>query len=534
MEASLAPPQPGLETLFPREEEIPAELRPAPIEQRFYLADGELRPWEGALQRVFSPIHIRRGQAHSPLYLGSVPRLGEAQALEALQAARTAFTHGPWPRLAREERLRGVETFLAELRRQRRQVVHTLMWEVGKNLSEARAEFDRTLEHIENALALLRDKSSTAAVEAEGIRARLGRAPRGVVLCLGPSNVPLNETLAPLLTALMTGNTAIVKPPRHGILLFAGLLEPLRETFPPGVVNVIYGEEQDVLRPLMASGAVDVLALVGSSASADRLLSWHPAPRRLHTLFGLEAKNAAIVLPDADMEQAVRECLLGALAFNGQRCTALKLIFVHRSVVNNFLGRLLHAIKRLKCGMPWEKGVWITPLADPARPAYLHELIADARSRGAEVLNPQGGSGNASYMHPALIYPVRADMRLFHEEQFGPLVPVADFEQLDAPLAYLEKSPYGQQVSLFGSDPATLAPLVERLSTLVCRINLNCKSQRGPDSFPFAGRGDSGVGSLAVADTLAAFTHPAVVATRSADGSDLLAAVSNHARFLKR
>ena len=179
---------------------------------------------------------------------------------------------------------------------------------------------------------------------------------------------------------------------------------------------------------LLGSGKVNVLTLIGSS----RLPIISPKINRLRAILGLDAKNAAIVMPDADLELAVKECLLGALTFNGQRCTALKALLVHSAIVSRFMQRLTEEIAKLKIGMPWEPGVSITPLAEPSKAAYLAECIIDAEARGARIVNPGGGSACKSLFYPALVYPVREGMRLYREEQFGPVLPVIPFDDVAA------------------------------------------------------------------------------------------------------
>ncbi|RJO34277.1 aldehyde dehydrogenase family protein, partial [Acinetobacter baumannii] len=102
-----------------------------------------------------------------------------------------------------------------------------------------------------------------------------------------------------------------------------------------------------VVPHLLASGQINVLALIGSSKVADHLKKQHPKSHRLRAILGLDAKNAAIILPDADLDLTVKECLLGALSFNGQRCTALKMLMVHRSIADEFVNRLTTELAKL-------------------------------------------------------------------------------------------------------------------------------------------------------------------------------------------
>jgi acyl-CoA reductase-like NAD-dependent aldehyde dehydrogenase len=180
----------------------------------------------------------------------------------------------------------------------------------------------------------------------------------------------------------------------------------------------------------MESGKINVLTLIGSSKVANQLKKLHPKVNRLRAVLGLDAKNAAIITAKADLKLAVQETVLGALSFNGQRCTALKIVFVHRSLVDEFLKGLTAAVEALKPGMPWDSGVALTPLPEPQKPAYLKECISDALAHGAKVINPGGGETVESFVYPAILYPVNKHMKLYTEEQFGPIIPVVPFVDL--------------------------------------------------------------------------------------------------------
>jgi aldehyde dehydrogenase (NAD+) len=326
------------------------------------------------------------------------------------------------------------------------------------------------------------------------------------------------------------GNTVVFKPPQYGTLLFHPLLDAFRSAFPAGVINTIYAPGAVVVPRLLASGKVNVLALIGSSKVADHLKKQHPKSHRLRAILGLDAKNAAIILPDADIELTVKECLLGALSFNGQRCTALKMLIVHRSIADRFLQRFTEELAKLKVGMPWESGVSITPLPGLHRTAYMTEALEDAKAKGARIVNEGGGEFCQTLFHPAVVYPVREGMKLYREEQFGPLVPVMPFDDIETALDYVITSDHGQQVSIFGSDAGQIGALVDPLVNQVCRVNINCQCQRGPDVFPFAGRKDSAEGTLSVADALRAFSIRSMVAAKQTEASKRLlnAIVQDH------
>jgi glyceraldehyde-3-phosphate dehydrogenase (NADP+) len=389
------------------------------------------------------------------------------------------------------------------------------MWEIGKNLNDSQKEFDRTVDYINDTISAYKDidRASAKIHHEGGVHAHIRRGPIGIVLCLGPYNYPLNETFCLLIPAIMMGNTAIFKPAKHGVLLIAPLLDAFQKSFPPGVVNIVFGRGRTIASPIMKTGLVDVLALIGHSSSAISLQDLHPKKNRLRLVLGLEAKNPGIILPDADLDQAVSECISGTLSFNGQRCTALKVLYVHEDIRESFLEKFSKAVDALQVGLPWENTL-LTPLPEPNKPAYIRDLIDDAVSKGATVMNTRGGEMTANYCFPAVLYPVTPEMKVYEEEQFGPVIPVLSFSDIQEPLDDMSASSYGQQVSLFGKNVTQLGPLIDTLANLVCRVNLNSSCQRGPDVYPFTGRKDSAVSTLSVHDALRSFSIRTFLASK--------------------
>ena len=494
------------------------------FELRTVLVDGELQPWAGPLTEVRSPVCLRGDDGSlTQIDLGGYPTGGEEEADAALTAALGAYAdgRGQWPTMTVADRIAGVEEFTRRMCQNRTEVVNYLMWEIGKSLADSEKEFDRTVSYITATIEALKaqDNENSRFVIAEGTIGQIRRTPLGVVLCMGPYNYPLNETFAVLIPALIMGNTVVFKPPRFGVLLFQPLLEAFRAAFPKGVINFVYGKGEIVVPRLLESGKISALALIGSSKVADHLKKVPPKSHRLRSILGLDAKNAAIILEDADLDLAAKECLAGSLSFNGQRCTALKMILVHHWVAEAFLARFNALLANLKLGMPWEKGVQITPLPELAKVAYMTECLEDAKAKGASIVNKDGGVSAGTFFYPAVVFPVKDGMKLYREEQFGPVVPVAPFDDLDTAIDYVITSEHGQQVSIFSSNPERVAMLVDPLVNQVCRVNVNCQCQRGPDVFPFTGRKDSAEGTLSVSDALRSFSVRSMVAIKQTESS---------------
>jgi len=515
------------------------ELKPPYVPFNQWLVNGEIRTWTGECCNVHSPILIKGGKDN---IIGSYAMLTEKEAVEALQAAQQAYNNGRgvWPQTPVKERIRLVEEYVHQLKAKRNEIVNLLMWEICKNAGDAGKEVDRTIQYVEDTIKALKDlENQDSSFKTESsIIAQIRRAPIGVVLCCGPFNYPFNETYTVLIPALIMGNTVIMKLPRVGVLCHQPTLELFQRIFPAGVVNVVSGSGRSTLPPIMATGKLDIFAFIGTSQAASALQKAHPKPHRLRVCLGLEAKNPGIVFPDADLDVAVSECILGSLSYNGQRCTALKILFVHKSIVDTFLEKFGKAVDNLVMGLPWQKNVFITPLPEEGKPGYIKELIKDALDKGARIVNTErGGKIDRTFVAPTVLYPTTPSMRVYHEEQFGPLVPIASFEDLDEIFNYIAESKYGQQASVFSNNAELIGQVIDVLVNQVSRVNINATCQRGPDIFPFTGRKNSAYGTLSVFDALRVFSIRSLVATKqNSKNENILSTIidSKHSNFLRR
>jgi glyceraldehyde-3-phosphate dehydrogenase (NADP+) len=286
--------------------------------------------------------------------------------------------------------------------------------------------------------------------------------------------------------------------------------------------------------PLMESGKIDSLAFIGSSTAADRLIKAHPYPHRLKIFLQLEGKNMGIYMRDLfekggtstndddndkdddgraqqRMERIMKETIAGTLSYNGQRCTALKLLFVPKEYSTPYAGRV----------------------------DYMKELINDAVEKGARIVNKNGGTvignGESTLMVPAILYPVTPDMRLYEEEQFGPVIPIAPYDSLEEVKKYAREGKYGQQVSIFTSSAdVESAQLIDRFSTVFGKININTQCGRSPDTAPFSGRRSSALGVMSVMNALFEFSIPTVVSYQDVDNhAELVKSITTHSNFLQ-
>ena len=418
---------------------------------------GKLKNWEGEVVDVESPVFSE--ETGKKIVIGQLSQMGEKDALEALDAAVAAWDQGQgqWPQMSLASRIAAIEAFVTEMRSSRDEIVNILMWEICKTTADAAKEFDRTMDFIASTISTLHSQVEDGLGQwttASGVTAKVRRGPIGVSLILAPFNYPLNEMYAMLIPALLMGNIVVMKLPNCGGLAHVPTAAAFAKTLPPGVVNFLTGRGRVTCTPIMKSGKVDVLGFIGGAKAADALIAAHPRPHRLKIFSQLEGKNIGMVMPDADVEVAASQCKDGSTSYNGQRCTAVKLIMVHESIADSFISTLVAKINALKCGLPWVEGTNITPLPEPNKPAYLKELIEDATAKGAKVINDETAGGKGGVLagclfHPAVVYPVTPEMRLFHEEQFGPVIPIATYKDSSELITAAKASWNGQQAVSF-------------------------------------------------------------------------------------
>ena len=485
-----------------------------------------------------------------------MPQMTKEQALQALNSAVQAWNggSGTWPQMSLAERIEAIKKFMSELKHKREAIVTILMYEIGKNRSDAESEFDRTVQFCDKTIEYIQNSNEFGSgwdASNGSTRLFLSRAAIGIVLCLGPFNYPLNETYATLIPALLMGNVVILKIPTVGGLAHLLTMEAFAKALPPGTINFVSGSGRLTMPPLMESGKIDSLAFIGGSNAADKLIKGHPAPHRLKLFLQLEAKNMGVYLPDLfnehnNMERVMKETVAGTLNYNGQRCTALKLLFVPKDHSKQFADMLAREVEGLSVGLPWEtknsKYSQITPLPNLARVNYMKELIEDAVQKGAKIINNnggmvvQGGGNTSTLMIPAVLYPVTPEMKVYEEEQFGPVIPIAPYDSLDDVLRYSREGKYGQQVSIFtSSEHEATAQLIDRFSTVFGKININSQCSRSPDSAPFSGRRSSAMGVMSVMSALHEFSIPTVVSYKDdeTNNEELIKGVAPHSKFLQ-
>ena len=220
-------------------------------------------------------------------------------------------------------------------------------------------------------------------------------------------------------------------------------------------------------------------------------------------LMELGGKDAAIVLKDADLDLAAKNIVAGAYSYSGQRCTAIKRVLVVNEVADKLVEKIKMEIKNLKVGNPLELDADVVPLIDTKSADFVEGLINDAINLGGNLV--VGGNREGNLIYPTLIDNVTKEMRIAWEEPFGPVLPIIRVNNVEEAIEIANRSEYGLQSSVFTENINDAFYVADKLE--VGTVQVNNKTERGPDHFPFLGVKSSGVGLQGIKYSIEAMTR---------------------------
>lgn len=322
----------------------------------------------------------------------------------------------------------------------------------------------------------------------------VSREPWGIVLAISPFNYPINLAVTKIAPALLTGNSVIVKGPTQGSICTAMLVEIFNKAgVPKGVINFVSGKGSEIGDYLITHKDISMIDFTGSS-EVGKSITVKAGYKPLMLEMG--GKDAALVLEDADLELTANEIVDGAFSYAGQRCTAIKRVLVDKKIHNSLLEKIITKTKEKYnlVGDPSRDETQMGPVISEKQAEYIQELIFDAVEAGAVIVC--GGTRKLNYFDATILDNVNTDMRIAWEEQFGPVLPIISCDNLEQMIEIHNKSQYGLGGSIFTTNIEQAHEIAKRLETGV--ININKKSERYPDNFPFLGVKDSGLGTQGV------------------------------------
>nr|WP_288826398.1 NADP-dependent glyceraldehyde-3-phosphate dehydrogenase [uncultured Clostridium sp.] len=330
------------------------------------------------------------------------------------------------------------------------------------------------------------------------------RIPLGTVLAISPFNYPINLSASKIAPALIGGNAVILKPATQGAVSALHLVKALQDAgLPAGALQTVTGRGSEIGDYIVTHEGIDFINFTGST-EVGRHISQISCMTPL--LLELGGKDAALVLEDADLEYAADNIVEGAFSYSGQRCTAVKRIITTDKVADQLVTMLKSRIEKLTVGDPRNFAV-ITPLIDQKAADFAVFLTQDAIAKGAELIIGSKREGNLVY--PTLLDKVTVDMEIAWKEPFSPILPIIRVNNMEEAVEIANRSEYGLQSSVFTKDINQAFRIAEKLE--VGTVQINNKTERGPDHFPFLGVKASGMGTQGVRYSIEAMTRPKAV-----------------------
>jgi malonate-semialdehyde dehydrogenase (acetylating)/methylmalonate-semialdehyde dehydrogenase len=446
-----------------------------------------------------------------------VPLSGEADVAAAVEAARAA--QPAWREVAPQRRARALMALRASLWAHREELARLVTADMGKTLDDARGEVARGIESVEAACGIPHLlKGETLEGVALGVDVELVRQPVGVVAAITPFNFPVMIPLWFLPFAVACGNTFVLKPserdPRPAERIFE-LIDALGE-LPPGVVNLVHGAH-DVVDGLLDHPHVDAISFVGQASTARHVAERSAASgKRCQALGG--AKNALVVMPDADLDVSVPAIVASAFGAAGQRCLAgsVAVLVGDRARQDEVLASLTAAAAELGVGPGDGDGVDVCPLIAPDARDRIADAIERAAAAGDDVvLDGRGTSGpGGSLIAPSIVVTTDRASRLVTEELFGPLLAVVRVADLEEAIAFVNGSRYGNAGSIFTTSGK--AARAYRYGAEAGMLGVNVGVPAPVAWFPFSGWKDSIDGDLHAngSDAVEFYTRKKVVTSR--------------------
>jgi acyl-CoA reductase-like NAD-dependent aldehyde dehydrogenase len=405
----------------------------------------------------------------------------------AVASARRAF--GEWSRHAFAERRRYLHKLAARVRDYADELATVITREQGKPLSNAQREVAGTANTLE-AMANIRIKDQVLRNDGKNLIS-LHFRPLGVVGAITPWNVPLGLAAHKITQALLAGNTMVLKPSPYTPVATLLLGEMSRDILPPGVLNVLAGGN-DLGQRLVERPGIDRISFTGSVATGKRVMSSASGTLKRVTL-ELGGNDPAIVLDDADLAAVTPRIFGAAFANCGQICMAIKRLYVPEHRYEQVCNSLAGMAKSFRVGEGFEPEVQMGPLQNKMQYDKVLDVLEDTKRQpgvrilaGGHTLNLPG-----YFLAPTIVADIGDDTRLVREEQFGPILPVLKYKELDDAVARANDTRMGLCASVWTRDVEKGAAVAARLEAGTVWVNHHLGSE--PD-IPFGGFKESGLG----------------------------------------
>ncbi len=431
------------------------------------------------------------------------PAASPAELDAAVAAARRAFES--WRRTSYEHRAGLIRELAAALREHQDPLAELLTREQGKPLNQSVAEIGRGAAQSEGMVGI--EITVETLIDDEQRHIELHYRPLGIVGIITPWNAPVNLALGPLVSALYTGNTVVLKPSPYTPLTTLKLGELLGEIFPAGVVNVLAGGDELGQR-MTEHPDIDKISFTGSVATGKKVLASAAGTLKRVTL-ELGGNDPAIILDDADPKAIAKRVFFASFVNSGQVCMAIKRIYAHQSVYDELCEALVNEAKAAVVGNGLDPDTQLGPIQNQMQFDKVVDVLEDTRQSGARILCGGEVPNEPGYFFPpTLVTDIAEDSRLVSDEQFGPIVPILSFSDLDDALRRANDTRYGLSGSVWTSDLEKGKEIAAQLEVGTAWVN----QHRATSAFvPFGGAKESGYGRQYSILGLKGYMEPEVV-----------------------
>ncbi len=431
------------------------------------------------------------------------PRASKAQLDKAVAAAKAAFPG--WSKTPIAERKAALLKIAERIQSNASELARILTQEQGKPLADATGEVYGTAAFFQYFASL--DLPTKVIEDGNGKKVELRRKPLGVIGAIVPWNFPLILMAFKVPSALLAGNTVVLKPAATTPLSTLKLCEYIAGLLPPGVLNVI-ADANDLGGELTRHPDVRKISFTGSTATGKKVMAGAAEALKRITL-ELGGNDAGIVLDDVDPKAAAPKIFQSAFQNSGQVCIAMKRLYVHESIYDSMCEELVSLAKSAVVGDGLQQGTQLGPLQNKMQYEKVKELIADAAKHG-KVMGGGPVPEKGYFIRPTIVRDISDGTRLVDEEQFGPVLPVIKYSDPKDALARANASPYGLGGSIWSADIERAHALAERMDAGTVWIN---KHLDLAPNIPFGGAKQSGLGAELGEEGLAEFTQLQVINT---------------------
>jgi acyl-CoA reductase-like NAD-dependent aldehyde dehydrogenase len=475
--------------------------------------------WTAPVSGPDSDVVISVISPHSEAVIGHAVCAGPADVNRAVDAARSAFDTGPWPRMQPAERIEALNRLAGIYKERRADMAALISAEIGAPISFAkRAQVRLPLTMISAFCGLAANYEwQQARPGLYGKDIRIVKQPVGVVAAVVPWNMPQFLTVTKVVPALLAGCSVVLKPAPEAVLdaqLLAEMVEAAE--LPPGVLNVVPGG-RDVGELLVSHPDIDKVSFTGSTA-AGRQVALACAAGLKQVSLELGGKSAAIVLDDADPAAAATGIQLASLANSGQVCNALSRILVPEARKDEFVDALAAGMESMMVGDPADANTQIGPLVAQRQQERVRDYIESGKTEGARLITGDSdmpdGLDTGWYVRPTLFSDANNDMRIAREEIFGPVLTVISYRDEDAAIRIANDSEYGLAGSVFTADVDRGYSVAARVRSGTFGVN---EGYIMDPAAPFGGVKNSGYGRELGTEGIDSYTVSQSISASAAD-----------------